>query len=149
VNLRNSGTSIVAYRDLKLAQEQRRATDWVWAQGERGSTQYEAEQALRSRHAQKRFAEIENAWFIRKTGATRLNPRSGKQNEVYIGTPTVRRALSNDHFLAHFQRVRDAEDQIALLEMELRAAIKAREAARRDVYAEVLRVYGPDWQEAA
>ena len=147
MNLHHNGTSIAAYRDLKLAQEQKRTADWVWAQGGSGSTQFEAEQALHSRHAQKRFAEIEEAWFVRKTGMRRTNPRSGKRNEVYIGTPNVRRALANPEFEAWFQKVMAWQQRIAFLEGELRTAIRSKEEAKLALYREVHRVYGLDWPE--
>jgi hypothetical protein len=144
MNLVSSSTSIAAYRTLRLAEEQRRVSKWAWKKGARGTTQVEAETALASRHAQKRFAELEDAWFIRKTGRTRVNPASNKRQHVYIGTPNVRKALGNPECAPLFEAAIALQCRVSTLYSELRAALKQRDRARDAVYAGVAALYGPE-----
>jgi len=150
MNLRDHWTSLAAYFELNLAREQQRTAMWIWKHGAFGSTQAEAEHALRSNDAHKRFAELEEMWFIRDSGLTRPNPRTGKQNRVYIGCPTVLRAISDSLFHAHlfgplFARVEECTQDIKRLENELRLALREKETAKEAVYRAAQDLYGPDW----
>ena len=138
-------TSLAAYQDLKLCEKQKQVQDWIWGHRDYGSTEPEANAALHSPHAQKRFAELEDGWFIRRTDEERINPRSGKLTNVFIGTPHARSALVNPHFTAMFREAAARENEVIRLQAELRGAIERHERARRAVHAAIEQEYGPEW----
>jgi hypothetical protein len=142
-------TSFEAYRDLKLGEKQNRVRNWIWNFRGHGSTEPEANRGLDTLHAQKRFAELEDAWFIRRTDMERINPLSGKFNNVFIGTPHARSALANPEFTALFREAIARENEMNRLQYDLRLAIRRHEAARRAVHAAVEKVYGPEWAKTA
>jgi hypothetical protein len=140
-------TSLAAYLDLKLCEKQAQVKDWVWGKRDRGSTEPEANRALHSPHAQKRFAELEDGWFIRRTDRERVNPGSGKMTNVFIGTPNARTALTDPRFTGIFMAAAACENEVIRLQHELRIATDRHETARRVVHAFVEKIYGPEWEE--
>jgi hypothetical protein len=142
-------TSFAAYQDLKLGEKQNQVRDWIWSHRGDGSTEPEANKALASPHAQKRFAELEDGWFIRRTDMERVNPRSGRLTNVFIGTPHARSALANPKFKALFTEAAARHNEVIRLQEDLRLAIRRHEEARRAIHAAIEEVYGPEWSNGA
>jgi len=147
MNWHNHETSLDAYRDLKLGEAQIKVATFIWGQGAAGATQGEAELAMRSPDMHKRFAELEAMWAIRRNGQTRPNPRTGKSNMIYIGTPTLRLARRNLAYMALFDRVSQIDQEIDCLASQIRHLLRDKRKAKLDLYKAAFGAYGPDWPD--